>query len=91
MQSQEKSENSAEDEECPAERTRMKKEKSKPKILKDKRGEYIKQWYFINGKQKLMKINVIDGIPVYECYEQNADPITLLENGNYELLHELGY
>ena len=38
-----------------------------------------------------MKIYVIEGIPAQEFYEQNADPITLLQNGDYELLHEQGY
>ena len=38
-----------------------------------------------------MKIYVNDGIPSQEFYEQNADPITLLQNGDYELLHEQGY
>lgn len=67
------------------------KKKKKPKIFRDKKGEYIKQWYFVRGKQKHMKIYVIDGIPADEFYEQNADPITLLQNGDYELLHEQGY
>ena len=67
------------------------KTKKKPKIFKDKNGEYIKQWYFVSGKQKFMKIYVIDGIPADEFYEKNADPITLLQNGDYELLHERGY
>ncbi len=69
----------------------MAKHKKKPKIYKDKNGKYIKQWYFVRGKQKFMKIYVIDGIPADEFYQQNADPITLLQNGDYEILHEQGY
>jgi hypothetical protein len=67
------------------------KKKNKPKIYKDNKGEYIKQWYFVRGKQKFMKIYVIDGIPADEFYEQNADPIILLQDGQYELLHERRY
>ena len=37
------------------------------------------------------KIYVIDGIPIDEFYMQNADLITLLQNGDYELLHERGF
>jgi hypothetical protein len=54
----------------------MKKKKNKPKVYKDNKGEYIKQWYFLRGKQKFMKIYVVDGIPADEFYERNADPIT---------------
>lgn len=67
------------------------KKRKKSKIFKDQKGEYIKQWYFVRGKQKFMKIYVIDGIPADEFYEQNADPITLLQNGDYELLHQRGF
>ncbi len=67
------------------------KTKKKPRIYKDKKGEYIKEWYFQRGKQKYMKIYVVDGIPAEEFYEQNADPITLLKNGDHELLHQQGY
>ena len=68
-----------------------KKVKNKKKIFKDESGEYIKETYFVKGKQKFRKIYVVDGIPADEFYEQNADPITLLKNGDYELLHKQGY
>ena len=32
-----------------------------------------------------------NGIPADEFYEQNADLITLFQNGDYELLHQRGY
>jgi hypothetical protein len=67
------------------------KRKKKPKIFKDKKGEYIKQEFFSRGKQKFQRIYVIDGIPADEFYEQNAVPITLLQNGDYELLDKSGY
>lgn len=67
------------------------KRKKKPKVYIDNKGEYIKQEYFIKGKQKFIKIYMIDGIPAEEFYEQNADPITLLQNGDYEILHERGF
>jgi hypothetical protein len=69
----------------------MKKKKNKPKVYKDKKGEYIKQWYFLRGKQKYYKIYMVDGIPADEFYEQNADPITLLQDGHYELLDQIEF
>ena len=63
--------------------------KKKPKIQKDNKGEFIYETYFIRGKMKRQKIYVVDGIPAEEFYRQNADPITLLQNRDYELLHEL--
>ncbi len=68
------------------------KTKKKPRIYKDKKGEYIKERYFCpSGKQRFRKIYVIDGIPAEEFYDQNADPITLLKNGDYDLLHQKGF
>ncbi len=64
------------------------KRKSKPKIHKDYKGEFIYESYFIRGKMKRQKIYVVDGIPAEEFYRQNADPITLFQNGDYELLPE---
>lgn len=69
----------------------MKKKKNKPKVYKDKKGEYIKQWYFIRRKQKYYKIYMVDGIPADEFYEQNADPITLFQDGHYELLDQIEF
>jgi len=69
----------------------MKAKHKKPKIRKDDKGEFIYRQYFVRGKMKLQKIYVIDGIPADEFYEQNADPITLFQNGDYELLHKKGY
>jgi hypothetical protein len=65
--------------------------KNKPKIYKDNKGEYIKQWHFVRGKQKCMRIYVIDEIPAGDFYERNADPITLLQDGHYELLDRFEY
>ena len=67
------------------------KQKRKPKIWEDHRGEYILRTYFVRGKMKKEKIYVIDGIPAEEFYLQNADPITLLQERNYDILHERGY
>ena len=67
------------------------KQKRKPKIRKDHKGEYILPIYFVRGKMKKEKIYVIDGIPVEEFYLKNADPITLLQNGDYEMLNEKEY
>ena len=54
---------------------------------KRRRLEYMT--IFINGKQKRVKRPpTIDGIPVDEYIQQNADPIWLLQNEMYEELHE---
>lgn len=63
----------------------------KKKIRRDEKGEYILQQYFVRGKMKHEKIYVIDGIPVDEFYRQNTDPITLLQNGDYDILNERGF
>ena len=63
--------------------------KKEPKIRKDNKGEFTYQTYFIRGKMKKQKIYMVNGIPADEFYRQNADPITLLQNGDCELLYEL--
>ena len=61
--------------------------KKKRKIHKDKNGrEFIKQSYFIGGKQKFRRVYLIDGIPEEEFYEQNASDIDHLMNGDYWLI-----
>jgi hypothetical protein len=65
------------------------KKGKKPTLRKDANGEFYYRQYFVRGKMKLEKIYVIDGIPVQEFYEQNADPITLLQDGEHELLQKL--
>ena len=67
------------------------KQKRKHKIRKDHKGKYILRKYFVSGKMKLEKIYIIDGIPADEYYQINADPITLLQNGDYEMLNEKEY
>ena len=67
----------------------MKAKRKKPKLRKDANGEFYYRQYFVRGKMKLEKIYVIDGIPAEEFYEQNADPITLLQDGEHELLQKL--
>lgn len=64
------------------------KRKSKPKIHKDRKGEFIYKSYFIRGKMKRQKIYVVDGMPAEEFYRLNADPVTLFQNEDYELLYE---
>jgi len=61
--------------------------KKKRKIHKDKNGrEFIKQSYFVGGKQKFHRVYLIDGIPEEEFYEQNASDIDHLMNGDYWLI-----
>ncbi len=67
------------------------KSKKKPRIRKDSKGEYILQQYFVGGRQKFQRIYVIDGMPVEEFYRRNADPVTLLQDGEYWALDESGY
>ncbi len=45
----------------------------------------------MNGKQKLTKVYLFDGVPMdaidlYDYYLENADDITLLQDGEYEEL-----
>ncbi len=58
----------------------------KKKIRRDHKGEFVFETYFIRGKQKRRKIYAVDGIPADEFYERNADPITLLQDEEYEML-----
>ncbi len=44
---------------------------------------------FMHGKQvRVRRPPTIDGMPVEEFIRQNADPIWLNQNGEYEILHE---
>jgi putative NIF3 family GTP cyclohydrolase 1 type 2 len=62
--------------------------KRKNKIYKDKNGkEFIKETYFIGGKQKSRRIYVIDGIPADEFYKRNATDFDFYLNGDYELIN----
>ena len=63
----------------------------KRKIRRDGKGEFILETYLIQGKMKKRKLYVIDGIPADEFYERNADPITLLQDGNYEMLNVISF
>jgi len=67
--------------------------KKKRKIHKDKRGrEFIKESYFIGGKQKFRRIYLIDGMPEEEFYNQNATDIDHLKNEEYWLIsNEIGF
>ena len=58
----------------------------KKKVLTDQRGEFRFETYFVNGKQKRRKVRLIDGIPVEEFIEMNADEIFLVQEGYYEIL-----
>ena len=54
---------------------------------KKRRLEY--ETIFINGKQKRIKRNLIDGIPADEYVSQITDEVWLMQNGEYERLYEL--
>jgi hypothetical protein len=62
------------------------KAQKKKKVLTDKRGEFRFETYFVNGKQKRRKVRLIEGIPVEEFIEMNADEIFLVQEGYYEIL-----
>ncbi len=63
------------------------KNKKRKKIHKDKNGrEFIKESYFVNGKMKIRRIYVIDGIPAEEFYEKNATDLDFYLNGDYHLM-----
>ncbi len=68
----------------------MKKPKRK-KTAAEKRAkkEWKKkyQWIFINGKQvKVLRPQMIDGLPIDEYIARNADPIWLHQNGMWQYL-----
>ena len=66
----------------------MSKKRKKMKTLKDERGEYRVEWYFVNGKQRSRKVRLFSGIPVSDFIERNADDIYLVQEGMYEIIHE---
>ncbi len=51
-------------------------------------GSFRIETYFVGGKMKKRKIPLIQGLPVDEFIHQNADDIFLLEEGDFEILHE---
>lgn len=62
------------------------------RIRTDHKGQFIYRHHFVRGKQKLTKVYLIDGIPSDEIdhrkiYLENADDITLLQDGEYEELY----
>ncbi len=64
----------------------------KKRIRSDHKGEFIYRHHFQNGRQKLTKIYLIDGIPSdeidsHQFYLDNACFITLLQDGEYDELH----
>jgi hypothetical protein len=63
----------------------------KSRIRTDHKGEFIYRHHFYNGRQKLTKVYLVDGVPsdkinLYDCYLENADDITLMKDGEYEEL-----
>lgn len=47
------------------------------------------QWVFMNGKQvRIKRPPTVDGIPVDQFIEENADPIWLDQNEMWELMPE---
>ncbi|KGK42118.1 hypothetical protein LH51_09815 [Nitrincola sp. A-D6] len=47
------------------------------------------QWVFMNGKQvRIKRPSTVDGIPVDQFIEENADPIWLHQNEMWELIPE---
>jgi len=63
----------------------------KSRIRKDHKGDFIYRHHFLNGRLKLTKVYLIDGVPSdeidhYQLYLENADDITLMQDGEYEEL-----
>lgn len=60
---------------------------TKKKIHKDRYGrEFFKETYFVGGKMKHHRVNIVDGIPADEFYEKNATDLDFYLNGDYELI-----
>lgn len=61
----------------------------KQKLEKERRRQEF-MYVFMNGKQvRVKRPPMIDGIPVDEFIENNADPIWLHQNEMWELIEEL--
>ncbi len=61
----------------------VKRRRKKAKVENQKKYE----WVFMNGKQvRVKRQRTIEGIPVDEYIERNADPVWLQQNGLYELI-----
>ena len=61
--------------------------RKKQNIWTDKKGrQYLKEPYYIGGKQKIRRIYVINGIPVDDFYRKNATDIDFLRNEEYWML-----
>jgi hypothetical protein len=58
------------------------------KILRDDQSEYQFEFFFVNRKQKRLKVRLVDGIPVSEFVKRNADDIFLLQSGQYERMRQ---
>jgi hypothetical protein len=68
----------------------MKKPKKirKSRIRTDHKGEFIFHHHFLNEKQKLTKVYLIDGVPSdgidhYQIYLENVDDMTPMKDGEY--------
>ena len=57
-------------------------------MSKKKNRDYRTEIYFVRGKMKKRKIPLIEGMEVEEFMRRNADDITLLQEGYFEILHE---
>ncbi len=64
----------------------VKRRRKKTKAENQKKYE----WVFMSGKQvRIRRQPTIDGIPVDEYIERNADPVWLQQNGLYELIPDV--
>lgn len=57
-------------------------------MSKKKSKNYRTEIYFVRGKMKKRKIPLIDGLEVEEFIRRNADDVFLLQEGDYDILHE---
>ncbi len=64
--------------------------KIKRRIHKDKRGrEFIKESYFVGGKQKFRRVYLIDGKPEEEFHSENKSPCDYFRTkGNWLIICE---
>ena len=59
-------------------------EKAQKRLMREKY-----EWVFLNGKQKrVRRAPTVEGMPVEEFIQRNADPIWLFQHEIYEELHE---
>ena len=69
----------------PKKRRTPEQRKARAAAKKERQAKF--QWVMMNGRQvRIPRPQLVEGLPVEEFIARNADPIWLLQNGEYEAL-----